>query len=138
MWEADSTIDKLELGDESLKTQKLHAKYVVHLARVRLLLKKEQNKYNKMKNLRWGWYRGTLSREELAVTGWDQYRLATPLKSEMDAILESDEILVPISDKVEYLETMLELLQGIMKSINSRTWDIKNSLEWNKITQGLL
>ena len=43
-----------------------------------------------------------------------------------------------ITDKVEYIDTCITLLEGVMRSLNSRSFDIKNAIEWTKFTNGLL
>ena len=43
-----------------------------------------------------------------------------------------------MDDKVEYIEACLTQLDYIMRSINSRSFDIKNAIEWSKFTSGVL
>lgn len=136
MWEADAKIDKSDLGEAAAATPNLHAKYVIHLARVKLLMRQAEVKYKKMRNLRWEWMRGKLSKPELDALGWEPYLHATPLKSERDDLLDADELVIKAGDRYEYLNTMFETLQSIMKSIHSRTWDVKNTIEWVKFTNG--
>ena len=40
------------------------------------------------------------------------------------------------SHKAEYFKTVIYTLEQILRSINSRTWDIKSAIEWNKFTNG--
>ena len=56
----------------------------------------------------------------------------------MDEFMATDEDLIQSQDKLEYLKTVLLQLESILKSLHSRTWDIKNSIEWTKFTNGLM
>ena len=52
--------------------------------------------------------------------------------------LTVDADLVILQDKVEYFKTVLYQLEQIIRSINSRGWDIKNAIEWQKFTNGMM
>ena len=45
---------------------------------------------------------------------------------------------IRLTDKVEYINTCLTQCDYIMKSINSRSFDIKNAIEWTKFTNGII
>jgi hypothetical protein len=79
-----------------------------------------------------------MTRKELEDEGWSQWQGIKPLKNEMDEFLETDSDLVSFQDKIEYFKTVLYQLEQIIRSLNSRTWDIKNSIEWQKFTNGLM
>jgi hypothetical protein len=68
--------------------------------------------------------------------GWEQYLNARPLKNEMDDVMNTDDDIMRLVDKMEYLKTIMYQLEQIIKSINSRTWDIKSAIEWYKFTNG--
>ena len=50
----------------------------------------------------------------------------------------SDPDIIKLQDKVEYIDACLTQLDYIMRSINSRSFDIKNAIEWSKFTSGVL
>ena len=135
-WKADSKINELELGNESLKTPTLHAKYLSILSNVKLMLRKAESDYNNLRRIKYKYYRGELSQSDLEKLQWDQYQGAKPLKNEMDEYLVCDEDLNSLQDKIEYHKTCLYTLEQIIRSVNSRTWDIKSAIEWNKFTNG--
>ena len=54
----------------------------------------------------------------------------------MDEFLVCDEDLNAAQDKLEYFKTVVYTLEQIIRSLNSRTWDVKNCVEWNKFTNG--
>jgi tRNA uridine 5-carbamoylmethylation protein Kti12 len=77
-----------------------------------------------------------MTREELTEQGWEQYLNNRPLRNEMDDFIQTDEDMIIMVDKTEYLKTVIYQLEQIIKSINSRTWDIKSSIDWAKFTNG--
>lgn len=138
MWTSDSKIDQLNLGPESTKTPELHSKYLNLLTNSKLQLRKLEAEYLRTKRVKLRYYRGELTRGELEERGWNQYQGLKPLKNEMEDVLQCDEDLILIQDKVEYIKAILYQLEQILRSLNSRTWDIKSAIEWTKFTNGLM
>lgn len=137
-WEQDSRIDETNLGRESTRVPTLHAKYLNVLSKVKLQLRKAESDYYNTRRLKYRYYRGEMSREELAVMEWVQFQGNKPLKNEMDEFLQCDKDLIELQDKMEYFRTVIYTLEQILRSINSRTWDIKTAVEYMKFTQGLM
>ena len=138
MWQQDSSVDDINLDKESLNVPNLHAKYVTILSTAKLNLQKERSDYYKLRRYKWRYYRGELSQAELVELGWDQYLGAKPLKNEMDEQLEGDFDLIKKKDRIVYWETVVDFLERVLRSINSRGWDIKNAIEWHKFTNGVM
>ena len=137
-WAQDSRIDETNLGREATKTPQLHAKYLNMLGSVRLNLRKAESDYLNLRRKKYKYYRGEMSRNDLETEGWTQFQGNKPLKNEMDEILETDADLIGLQDKIEYLKTVLNQLEQILRSINSRTWDVKNAIEWHRFTNGMI
>lgn len=138
MWEQDSRIDETNLGRESTRVPTLHAKYLVYLSKVKLQLRKAESDYYNTRRLKYRYYRGEMSKDELEDNGWAQWQGNKPLKNEMDEFLQCDQNLIELQDKVEYFKTVIYTLEQILRSINSRTWDIKTAVEWSKFTNGMM
>lgn len=137
MWEQDSLIDDNHLGEASTETAKVHSKYIKLMVGVKLKLTKARGDYNILRKNKFRYYRGELSREELAELGWQQYQLIKPLKNEMDEFLQGDQDLITLNTRIEYLETMGYLLEGILGQIKARDWQLKNGIEWKKFLAGM-
>ena len=137
MWEQDSIIDDNHLGEASTVTAKVHSKYIKLMVCVKIKLTKARGDYNILRKNKFRYYRGELSREELAELGWQQYQLIKPLKNEMDEFLQGDQDLITLNTRIEYLETMGYLLEGILGQIKSRDWQLKNGIEWKKFLAGM-
>jgi hypothetical protein len=137
MWEADCEIDDNYLGEQSTATPKLHAKYVKMLVQVKLKHTKLQSDYNILRKSKFRYFRGEMSRDELAETGWNQWQGVKPLKNEMDEFLTGDADLNQLEVKIKYLETMIYLLESILQQIKARDWQIKTAVEWKKFLAGM-
>jgi hypothetical protein len=135
-WNDDSKIDELNLGREAIRVATLHSKYLSMLSNAKLQLRKAESDYNNMRRVKYKYYRGELSRDELEKLGLEQYLGNKPLKNEMDEFMICDEDLNLLTDKIEYFKTVLYTLEQILRSLNSRTWDIKSAIEWQKFTNG--
>ena len=138
MWEEDCKLDELNLGQESTKIPELHSKYLNMLTTFKLQLRKNKSNLLSLRRLKWKYFRGELTQEELNKLGWDQYLGKAPLNNQMNEYLDSDPDIITLQDKVEYIEACLTQLDYIMRSINSRSFDIKNAIEWSKFTSGVL
>ena len=137
MWEQDSLIDDNHLGEASTETAKVHSKYIKLMVGVKLKLTKARGEYNILRKNKFRYYRGELSREELVGLGWQPYQLIKPLKNEMDEFLQGDQDLITFSTRIEYLETMGYLLEGILGQSKARDWQLKNGIEWKKFLAGM-
>ncbi len=138
MWEQDSRIDETNLGRESTRVPTLHAKYLVYLSKVKLQLRKAESDYFNTRRLKYRYYRGEMTQQELEDNEWVQWQGNKPLKNEMDEFLQCDQHLIELEDKIEYFKTVIYTLEQILRSINSRTWDIKTAVEYMKFTNGMM
>ena len=136
MWTDDCKIDQTNLGRSAARVPELHAKYLNMMSSVRLQYRKAETEYLRIRKLKGKYYRGELTKEELIELQWDQYLNSRPLKNEMDDVMNTDEDIIRLVDKLEYLKTIMYQLEQIIKSINSRTWDINSAIEWYKFTNG--
>lgn len=137
-WKTDCKLDELNLGSESTKTPELHAKYLNYLTTFKLQLRKSESQKLSLRRIKWKYFRGELSKEELEGLGWEQYLGPAPLNNQMSDYLDSDADIIKLDDKIEYIKACLYQCEMIMKSLSSRTWDIKNAVEWTKFTNGLM
>lgn len=135
-WQQDCEIDLVDLAEAASAVPKLHAKYVTKLSKARLSFRKAESEYYRLRRTKERYFKGELTKEELESYGWDQYQYNKPLKAEMEQIINADLDVITATDKVEYWRTVLVFLEQVMKSINSRTWDVKNAIEWKKLMMG--
>lgn len=137
MWEADSVIDDNHLGESSTATAKLHAKYLKILIEAKLRKSKLDIEYNNLRKLKFRYYRGELTRNELADLGWEQWQYNKPLKAEMDEFLKGDEDLTKVQARMEYIDTMIYALESIMQQIKQRDFQLSNGIKWKQFLSGM-
>ena len=122
------------LDTEALKNQELYAKYLDHKSRFELLLHKAKGDYKKMYREKWEYYGGKADAKVYATKPFD----LKVLKTDLSIYIESDEDIIKIEHKISYLETVVKYLDGVLKSIASRGWDIKNAISWRQFESGML
>ena len=130
----DLKINDSELDLESIKTPQLHNQYLKHLTKFKLMLSRaEGDLYNTKRNL-WEYYTG---KADASVYAQKPFNIKL-LRQDVDQYIQSDEEYIKAKQKVDYLQTTVDFLDRVLRSLNSRTWDIKNAVEWNKTQSGLL
>ena len=122
------------LDTEALKNQELYAKYRDHKSRFELLLHKAKGDYKKMYREKWEYYGGKADAKVYVTKPFD----LKVLKSDLSVYIESDDEIIQCEHKVAYLETVVKYIDGVLKSINSRGWDIKNAIDWKKFEAGMM
>lgn len=135
MWRKDSVIDRTEPGKELTNIPQLHSKYLNILSKHRLLSKEAEFKYNKMRKIKWEYYTGKLSKEDLEKYGWDPFPYT--IKSELATYLDSDDDLNKhVASKMLHDE-IVEVCQSILKELNSRTYQLRDFISWEKFINGI-
>ena len=135
-WAQDSPIDRNNLTVETLRSPNLHQKYLGFLMQAKSKLIKLENDLAELRILKFRYYRGELTKEELDAHGWNQYQGLKPLKSDMNEFLESDADILKIKLRAKYIENMIYQLESIMKQISGRDWAIRNHIEHMKFVAG--
>ena len=115
-----------QLGSESLKNQKIKTKYLDQRSRFQLLLQKSNGDYQRMYRQKWEYYGGKSDAKVYVAKPFD-------LK-----VLKNDLAIIALADKIGYLEIVIKYLEGVIKSIDNRGWDIKNAIEWKKFEAGMM
>ena len=132
MWDNDSQIDPDNLHLESLKIPTLHSKYYKIYNNISLLKKIEENKLSGLQKEKWMYYSGKANPEVYKENPFD-HRV---IKQDLDKYMSADPDLIKSNTKIDYYILMLDFLESILKSIQNRTFIIKNSIEWSKFTAG--
>ena len=134
-WEKDATIDKTELGDESIKIPKLHHKYYRVFISERLLLRKLEADLKQLKLEKYEFYTQGPSKETKD-KGWELPARGVILKSDLPTYIDTDKDIVELTLKIGYQQEKLELLESIIKSLQVRGYQIKAAIDWTKFTMG--
>lgn len=134
-WQADNVIDPTDVGNASLQQAKLHAKYLRMLSEERLLLKKLRAEYKQLQKIKYEYFSGTISEEDLRNNGWTPNALKI-LRTDVPMYIEADDDVVKLSLKIGAQEEKVDALDSIIKTINNRGFQIKNYIDWVKFTNG--
>jgi hypothetical protein len=130
--EKDMKINDTELDLESLKTPQLHNKYLKHLNKFKLLLSRAEGDLSRLKREKWEYYTGKATPDVYALKPFN----LKLLKTDVDKYIESDEEYQKIKQKVDYLNTIVDYLDKIVRQISNRGFTIKNAIDWRKFTSG--
>jgi len=131
----DMNLDQASLDLESLKIPQLHSKYLNFLMDERLAVRKAENDYNVMMRVKWEYYTGKMSKEELAARGWEPFSLKI-LRNDLDLYMNSDEDLSKLSCKLMFQKEKVSLLEEVIKELNTRHWKIRNAIDWRRFING--
>ena len=131
----DLAITRLEhLDQESYKNQTIKPKWLEYKTRYELLKTQAHIKYTKLYRDKWEYYGGKADAKVYVTKPFD----LKVLKSDLSVYIESDDEIIQCEHKVAYLETVVKYIDGVLKSINSRGWDIKNAIDWRKFEAGMM
>jgi hypothetical protein len=129
----DLKIDKEHLDTESLKNQEIKAKYLDVKSRYELLLFKAKGDYKRIYRDKWEYYGGKADAKIYISKPFD----IKVLKTDLSVYITSDQDVIDAENKIGYLETVVDYIKGVIKSVDNRGWDIKNSIEWKKFEAGV-
>ena len=136
-WSSDSQIDDTELDNESLKIHELHHKYFRIFSDEKLKLVRMYSKQKELRRLKWLYYTGKLDQETLENLEWHVFDLDIKKnRSDLEMFIESDKDILELSEKISYQKEKIEYLESIIKSLNTRGFQIKNAIEWKRFTMG--
>ena len=134
MWKEDSKLDPDDLHNESLRIPELHAKYYEIFTNLLLLKKKCEEDKKQIRHRKYEYYTGKAEQEVYIEKPLDK---KVRDKEHLQSCLNSDEEVSRINIKIEIYDVSLTFLQDIIKMIHSRTFQIKNSIEYQKFLSGM-
>ena len=129
----DLKVDDEHLDTESLKNQEIKAKYLDIKSKYELLLVKAKGEYKRIYRDKWEYYGGKADAKVYVSKPFD----IKVLKTDLSVYITSDEEVIDAENKIGYLETVVDYIKGVIKSVDNRGWDIKNAIEWKKFEAGV-
>ena len=138
LWTSDCVLDDVQLDLESKRIPELHNKYYKIFSDEKLRLVKFESRKKELSRLKWLYYTGKIDRDSLDNMGWEPFELdiKSRNKVDLDRFLESDKDMIDIQEKIAYQKEKIEYLESIIKSLNTRGFQIKNAIEWKRFTMG--
>lgn len=134
LWENDAVIDQTEPGKELIRIPTLHNKYLTILTKHKIATKKAHFDYLRMRKIKWEYYTGKMSQEELREYGWEPFQFT--LKSDISTYLEADGDLIKLLEKKVYHEEVVSVIESIMSELKQRTWQLRDFISWEKFIGG--
>jgi hypothetical protein len=135
MVKSDLGIDQTALDTESGRTPQLHNKYLVIFMDERIKLKRLENELSVLRRNKWLYYTGRMSKEELVQFNWEPFELNV-LKTEANDLIDSDNEYIRMSQKTDFQKEIVNYLEGVVKIVQNRQWQIRAMIDWIKFTQG--
>jgi hypothetical protein len=130
--DVDLKIDDTELDLESIRTPQLHNKYLKFYTQFSLQLKRVRDEKKSLYRDKWEYYTGKAAPEIYQEKPFD----LKILKVDVGIYIDADPEYQEIGQKEEYIKQMVEYTERLLKEINNRNWNIRNTIEWKKFLHG--
>ena len=121
------------IDQESFYNQEIKAKWLDYKSRFELLLARSKGDYQVLYREKWEYYGGKSDAKIYISKPFD----LKVLKTDLSVYITSDDEVIDAENKIGYLETVVDYIKGVIKSVDNRGWDIKNSIEWKKFEAGM-
>ena len=130
----DLVVNDERLDTESLRNQELYSKYLQIKTNFELLLYRAKGAYKVLYREKWEYYGGKADAKVYAAKPFD----IKVMKTDLAMYIQSDDDILRIQNKIGYYETCVDYIKGVIKSIDNRGWDIKNSITWKQFEAGMM
>jgi len=121
------------IDQESFYNQEIKAKWLDYKSRFELLLARSKGDYQVLYREKWEYYGGKSDAKIYASKPFD----LKVLKTDLQIYISSDSDVIELSNKIAYLETTIKFIDGVIKSIDNRGWDIKHAISWKQFEAGM-
>lgn len=136
LWKSDAVINDIFLDKESLRAHELHHKYYTILNSEKKALSHKEGELKSLKLDKYELFAGILSEEKLKERGWEPYGLKI-LKTNISMYIDADEDILKSEYQLGIQKQKIEFLSSIITQIHSRSFIIKNAIEYKRFTAGL-
>ena len=127
-------LDDEDLHQQSYKNQVIKPKWLDYKTKYKLLMFQCKADHKRLYREKWEYYGGKADAKVYVTKPFD----LKVLKSDLSVYIESDDDIIQSEHKVAYLETVVKYIDGVLKSIQSRGWDIKNAISWKQFEAGMI
>ena len=126
--------DQEHLDQESFHNQDIKAKWLDYKTRFELLLVKNKGDYQKLYRDKWEYYGGKADARIYVSKPFD----LRVLKTDRSIYITSDDDIIELGAKISYLEIVIKYIEGVIKSIDNRGWDVSHAIGWKKFEAGMI
>jgi len=125
-------LDDEDLHQQSYKNQIIKPKWLDYKSKYRLHMFQLKADHKRLYRQKWEYYGGKSDAKIYAAKPFD----LKVLKTDLGVYINSDDDIIDIELKIEYYETLVQFIEGVIKSIDNRSWDIKHAQDWKKFLAG--
>ena len=122
------------IDQESFYNQEIKAKWLDYKSRFELLLARSKGDYQILYREKWEYYGGKSDAKVYASKPFD----LKVLKTDLAMYINSDDEVIELGAKIEYLKTVVKYIEGVIKSIDNRGWDVSHAIAWKKFEAGMM
>ena len=137
MWSEDSDIDRDgDMAEESIKSARLHAKYLTLHSQSRLKLGALQIKRSELTSKLSAYYKGYLNNPEDLE---EMKRPPNPTVLARELIkpaVDADPDMIKLTTRIVYQQELVDVLKEIVSAVNKRGYVVKNTIDWIRFTNG--
>ena len=133
-WKTDCVIDPDRYGEESEKIPQLHLRYMEFYNTYSLMKKERESEFKRLVREKWLYYKGRAGAQVYKDAPFD---LKLTTKEEINMFIESDEDIQKLQLKIDYIEQTIFFLDGVLRQLGSRNFQIKNAIEWERFQAGM-
>ena len=127
-------LDQERLDQESFKNQNIKPKWLEYRSRYDQLLIMRKADHQRMYREKWEYYGGKADAKIYVAKPFD----LKVLKSDLQMYIQSDDEILELQGKIAYYESIIKYIDGVIKSIDNRGWDIRNAQDWKKFEAGMV
>ena len=127
-------MDPAKLQEKVVKLGSLHSKYTRYYAEYRVQHKKDEAVMFKLRKIKWLYYNGKLSEEELKKYELEPFQFV--LKSDINIYMDADKDMIAHNKTLEYQKAVLDTCEKIIKEINAMGYQYTSLMKYIMWTQG--
>lgn len=127
-------VDQEKLDQESYKNQNIKPKWLEYRTRYDQLLIMRRSDHQRLWREKWEYYGGKADAKVYAAKPFD----IKVLKTDLQMYIQSDDDILELQSKISYYESIVKYIDGVIKSIDNRGWDIRNATDWKKFEAGMM
>lgn len=133
-WRKDCKLDDTELDSEALRIPNLHAKYLKLLADHKIKLRSLKIKQKQLYKTLYDYYKGDLNNPQDLERIKREPQPKSILKQDISMHIDGDEEMLKVLSRLAIQEETVTVLEEILRSINGRGFQLKNAIEWRRLT----
>ena len=127
-------VDQERLDQESYKNQNIKPKWLEYRTRYDQLLIMRKSDHQRLWREKWEYYGGKADAKVYAAKPFD----IKVLKTDLQMYIQSDDDILELQSKISYYESIVKYIDGVIRSIDNRGWDIRNAQDWKKFEAGMI